>query len=239
MTVGSEVSSRAILEKMPKREIHGQTPNVLPCNKQSLSFFEGVTRKDVPMDSMPPMSGPTRKFSIHLKQNYSLNDLEILVHHMMHPPMGLPLPMPRGGPMDGHYRFPPQGSVILRGGPPGMNRPSMQITLGPRGPVTGGQMVLGRMPGPPPQQHVLVMQQSQRPGLPPHVNGPPLVRQPIRPGAPGEYNTQIIFFLIDFIAHFSSRSTSIFKFNDSYAWPTSTRLLPRTTNTRSRSMYCL
>ncbi len=65
MTVGSEVSSRTILEKLPKREIHGQTPNVLPCNKQSLSFFEGTTRKDGPMESMPPMSAPARKFSIH------------------------------------------------------------------------------------------------------------------------------------------------------------------------------
>ncbi len=67
MTVGSEVSSRTILEKIPKREIHGQTPNVLPCNKQSLSFFEGTTRKDGPMESMPPMNAPARKFSIHSK----------------------------------------------------------------------------------------------------------------------------------------------------------------------------
>ena len=69
---------------------------------------------------------------------------------MMRPPMGLPLPMPRGGPMDGPYRFPPQGPVMLPGAPPGMARPPMQIALGPRGPVPGGPMVLGRMPGPPP-----------------------------------------------------------------------------------------
>ena len=112
-----------------------------------------------------------------------MDDLDILVHPMMHPPMGLPL-VPRG-PMDPSYRFPPQGPVILRGGPAGMARPPMQIALGPRGPVPGGPMVLGRMPGPPSQQHVLVMQQQQqRPGLPPNVNGPPLVRQPVRPGAP-------------------------------------------------------
>jgi len=69
---------------------------------------------------------------------------------MMRPPIGLPLPMPRGGPMDGPYRFQHQGPVILPGGPPGMSRPPMQISLGPRGPVPGGQMVLGRMPGAPP-----------------------------------------------------------------------------------------
>jgi hypothetical protein len=107
---------------------------------------------------------------------------------MMRPPMGLPLPMPHGGHMDGHYRFPPQGPVILSGGPGGMGRPPMQLSLGPRGPVPGGPMMLGRMPGPPSQQSVIVMQQQQqqRPG----TNGPPLVRQPIRPGTPGKFDTK-------------------------------------------------
>jgi hypothetical protein len=109
---------------------------------------------------------------------------------MMRPPIGLPLSMPRGGPMDGSYRFSPQGPVIMSGGPPGMNRPQMQISMGPRGPMPGGPMVLSRMPGPPPpgvhsQQSVLVMQQPQRSGVPQGVNGPPLLRQPIRPGTPG------------------------------------------------------
>lgn len=63
VTVGSEASSRILLEKMPKREIHSQNPTVLPCNKQSLSFFEGATRKDAPMEQMPPMNAPPRKSS--------------------------------------------------------------------------------------------------------------------------------------------------------------------------------
>jgi hypothetical protein len=113
---------------------------------------------------------------------------------MMRPPIGLPLPMHRGGPMDGQYRFPPQGSVILPGGPHGMARPPMQIALGPRGPMPGGPMILGRMPGPPPpgvhpQQSVLIMQQQQqRSGMPPGTNGPPMIRQPIRPGTQGKFN---------------------------------------------------
>jgi hypothetical protein len=119
---------------------------------------------------------------------------------MMRPPMGLPIQMPRGGHMDGSYRFPPQGSVMLPGGPGGMARGPMQITLGPRGPVPGGQMVLSRMPGPPPhggvhsQQSVIVMQQSQRPGVHPGTNGPPHIRQPIRPGTSGEFNTKTSAF---------------------------------------------
>ena len=105
---------------------------------------------------------------------------------MMRPQTGLPLSMPSHAPMDGSYRFPPQGSVILRGGPGGGIRPPMQMGMGPRGPVSGNPMVFGRMPGPPPQQHVLVMQQPQRPGLPPNMNGPPMIRQPMRPGGPGK-----------------------------------------------------
>lgn len=121
---------------------------------------------------------------------------------MMRPPMGLPLSMPPNGPMDGSYRFPPQGPMLIRGAPGGMVRPHMHIALGPRGPVSGGPMVLGRMPGPPSQQHVLVMQQPPRPGLPPNINGPPLVRQPIRAGPPGKNNKQISRFSqlsIDFV----------------------------------------
>ena len=106
----------------------------------------------------------------------------------MRPPLNLPLPMPpRAGPIDGSYRFPPQGPVILPGAPSGMTRQPMQIALGSRGPVPGNPMVLGRMPGPPPpgahsHQPVLVM---QRPGMPPGTNGSPLLRQPMVPGTPG------------------------------------------------------
>ena len=111
---------------------------------------------------------------------------------MMRAPIGLPLPMPRGGPMDGGYRFSHQGPMIMSGGPPGMGRPPMQMTLGPRGPMPGNPMVLSRMPGPHqpgmhPQQQVLVM---QRPGMPPGANGPPLVRAPIRPGPQGTFIDQ-------------------------------------------------
>ncbi|CAF0737178.1 unnamed protein product [Adineta steineri] len=171
VTVGSEASSRSILEKIPKREIYGQTPTVLPCNKQSLSFFEGTSRKDGPMEPMPQMSAPPPR-------------------PMARPQIGLPFQIPHGGPMDGPYRFSHQGSVILPGGPGGMVRPPMQMTLGPRGPMPGGQMVLNRMPGLHPQQPVVVMrpppqqQQQQQPGMHPGSNGS-LVRHPIRPGPPG------------------------------------------------------
>ncbi|CAF1075212.1 unnamed protein product [Adineta ricciae] len=164
VTVGSDASSRTILEKMPKHEIHGQTPTVLPCNKQSLSFFEGPTRKDGPAESIPPMGAPP-------------------LRPMGHPQMGLPYPMPRGGPMDQSYRFPPQGPILLPGG---MGRPPMHMGHGPRGHLPVNPMVLSRMPGAHPQQPVVMMPPSQRPGgVPPTATGPPHVRQPVRPGAPG------------------------------------------------------
>ena len=120
----------------------------------------------------------------------------------MRPPMGLPLSMSSNGPMDGSYRFQPQGPMLLRGAPGGMVRPPMHIAFGPRGPMSGGPMVLGRMPGPPSQQHVLVMQQPHRPGLPPNMNGPPLVRQPMRPGAPGKTNQQTNISFLTMIDRF-------------------------------------
>ena len=46
---GSEQSAHTVQEKLVKIELHGQTPAVTPCNKQSLAFFEaqsGVSRRD-------------------------------------------------------------------------------------------------------------------------------------------------------------------------------------------------
>lgn len=149
---------------------------VLPFNKNSLNFFEGTTRKDAPMEPMPQMNAPPRKFLCFISEIQVLfyNIDRISVRPMMHPSIGLPLPMPRGGPMEGHYRFQSQGPVLLPGRPTGIARQPMPIVLGQRGPLQGGPMILSRMPGPPnhvgvhPQQSVIVMQQQpQRPGVPP------------------------------------------------------------------------
>lgn len=43
--VGSESSSRKLMDLLSKRELHGQNPIVTPCNKQSLSQFEMQSRK--------------------------------------------------------------------------------------------------------------------------------------------------------------------------------------------------
>ncbi|CAF0737338.1 unnamed protein product [Didymodactylos carnosus] len=180
VTVGSENSSRIIGEKLPKKDIHGQNPTVLPCNKQSLSFFEGQNHKDQPIEGLSSMTPP-----------------QFLVRPpMIRPPIhGLPLPMPR--PMGEPYRFHPQGPPMGVGLPPQPGlRPPMQLPHQVRPPQ---QMLVGRqgMPIPNPQQggappthqQVVIMQQQQaqqqqqqqqqiqRPGLPSTeqgANGPPL-----------------------------------------------------------------
>lgn len=54
--VGSEASSRKLLELLPKRELHGQNPLVTPCNKQSLSQFEMQSRKSMSCPYLDPSS---------------------------------------------------------------------------------------------------------------------------------------------------------------------------------------
>ncbi|CAF0873105.1 unnamed protein product [Didymodactylos carnosus] len=157
VTVGSESSSRIIGEKLPKKDIHGQNPTVLPCNKQSLSFFEGQNSKDQPAEAPPSMNPPLRS-------------------PMMRPPIhGLPLPMPR--PMGEPYRFHPQG-LPMAGSQPGL-RPPMQIPPQVRPPQ---QILVGRpgipiqnlqQGGAPPSGHqqVVIMQQSGLPTQQPGTNG--------------------------------------------------------------------
>ena len=48
MIVKSEMSSRAIFDKLSRKELHGQTPMVTHCNKQALNNFEAQARKGEP-----------------------------------------------------------------------------------------------------------------------------------------------------------------------------------------------
>jgi len=36
----TEASSRIVMEKLPQKDLHGQSPVVTPCNRQSLNQFE-------------------------------------------------------------------------------------------------------------------------------------------------------------------------------------------------------
>uniref|UniRef100_A0A671KFV3 Cleavage and polyadenylation specificity factor subunit 6 n=1 Tax=Sinocyclocheilus anshuiensis TaxID=1608454 RepID=A0A671KFV3_9TELE len=50
--VGSDSSSRKLMDLLSKRELHGQNPIVTPCNKQSLSQFEMQSRKSTQSGQM-------------------------------------------------------------------------------------------------------------------------------------------------------------------------------------------
>ena len=44
VSLGSEPSTRAIIEKLPKRELHGQAPVVTYATKQALFQFESQSK---------------------------------------------------------------------------------------------------------------------------------------------------------------------------------------------------
>ncbi|EEB18987.1 Cleavage and polyadenylation specificity factor, putative [Pediculus humanus corporis] len=155
ISLGSEPSMRICLERLPKKELHGQLPVVTFPSKQALSQFESQskTRSTPPQNNQgPPMQGPP------------------LQGHPGHPPMP-----PIQGPPGPQQRHPhPVGPrmVMGPGGPP----------MGPGGPQMGPPPpIRGRMPpphGPPPgyQQHW---------NGPPRQNGPPRPPGPHQgPGGP-------------------------------------------------------
>ena len=63
VVVGSDNSSRLIFEKLPKREVHGQVPQISNCNRQALSQFEAQARK-----GEPPAQNGTALNPITLKE---------------------------------------------------------------------------------------------------------------------------------------------------------------------------
>ena len=68
MVVGSDSSSRMIFDKLPKKEIHGQVPQVTNANRQALSQFEAQSKKD----GGPPQNGKFLFiYRVRLKSNLS------------------------------------------------------------------------------------------------------------------------------------------------------------------------
>ncbi|MEQ2264233.1 Cleavage and polyadenylation specificity factor subunit 6 [Xenotaenia resolanae] len=116
--VGSEASSRKLMDLLSKRELHGQNPIVTPCNKQSLSQFEMQSRKSNQSGQMsgegkagPPGSGSRGGFPMGSRKG-----------RFPGPPGGPP-PAPHVNPAF----FPPPGGNNMppndSRGPPGPNDP--------------------------------------------------------------------------------------------------------------------
>nr|CAB3233576.1 cleavage and polyadenylation specificity factor subunit 6-like [Phallusia mammillata] len=56
--LASETSSRIVMEKLPHKDLHGQSPVVTPCNRQSLNQFEQQSKAQSG-GSAPPPKDPT------------------------------------------------------------------------------------------------------------------------------------------------------------------------------------
>uniref|UniRef100_A0A3Q2FWW0 Cleavage and polyadenylation specificity factor subunit 6 n=1 Tax=Cyprinodon variegatus TaxID=28743 RepID=A0A3Q2FWW0_CYPVA len=139
VSVGSDASSRKLMDLLSKRELHGQNPIVTPCNKQSLSQFEMQSRKSPPPPGQglpPPLPGPP-----------SRGDRPpppvLFPGQFGQPPLG---PLPPGPPPAGYV--PPPGPPPPHQGPP----PPGPFPPRPPGPI-GPPMALApppHLPGPPP-----------------------------------------------------------------------------------------
>ncbi|XP_004083079.1 cleavage and polyadenylation specificity factor subunit 6 isoform X2 [Oryzias latipes] len=181
--VGSEGSSRKLMDLLSKRELHGQNPIVTPCNKQSLSQFEMQSRKSTQSGQMsgegkagPPGSGHRSGFSMGNRGRGRY-------------------PGPPGSGVD---RFPP--GPIGPGGPPphfpggmqGLPRPppGPPGPPGPVGPPPPGQGLPPPLAGPPnrgdrpPPPPVLFPGQFGQPPLGPLPPGPPPPGYGPPPGPP-------------------------------------------------------
>ncbi|XP_072002776.1 cleavage and polyadenylation specificity factor subunit 6 isoform X1 [Engystomops pustulosus] len=185
--VGSESSSKKLMDLLPKRELHGQNPAVTPCNKQFLSQFEMQSKKTATQAGQMSGEGKAGPPGINAR-----------------------LPFPPGG--RGRGRFPTSGPGGDRfpgptgpGGPPppfaGMAPPRPPMCPpgppGPPGPPPPGQPLPPPLTGPPnrgerPPPPVLFPGQPYGqpplvplpPGPPPPVYGPPPGPPPPQQGPP-------------------------------------------------------
>ena len=51
VVLGSDSSSRVTMDRLPKKELHGQSPIVTYANKTTLAQFENQARKDHPQQN--------------------------------------------------------------------------------------------------------------------------------------------------------------------------------------------
>ena len=75
--VGSDNSSRAIFDKLPRKEIHGQVPQVTPYSRHALNQLEAASRKG---GEGPPQANNSKC--------YYLSCLQPLVRAFAHGAMG-------------------------------------------------------------------------------------------------------------------------------------------------------
>lgn len=161
VAVSSETSYRSILDKLPKKVLHGKNPEVLPCSKQNLSHFETVSRKGGNHGNHTAQGGH-RYDNSGDKYNRESRERE------------------KDNRSDSTRSGPPDRSRVRSNAPPtsaasGNQRQQSAPNMGhpPPQPIHP-QYPPGRAPwmaGPPPQ--IYQMPPNPRPGMPPNAAPPP------------------------------------------------------------------
>ncbi|UYV61004.1 CPSF6 [Cordylochernes scorpioides] len=118
VTLGSENAFQVVLEKLPKKDIHGQNPVVTPCSRQNLNHFEMQSRK--PGQSSSRSDSDRERERDREKSSSRSTSQSGRNHRDSHSPYsrgiaGLPLgPPPNQGPPLQFQTLPPQ----IQGPPP-------------------------------------------------------------------------------------------------------------------------
>uniref|UniRef100_A0A2K5QXM8 Cleavage and polyadenylation specificity factor subunit 6 n=1 Tax=Cebus imitator TaxID=2715852 RepID=A0A2K5QXM8_CEBIM len=156
--VGSEASSKKLMDLLPKRELHGQNPVVTPCNKQFLSQFEMQSRKSKQSLRGPPPPGQVLPPPLAGPPNRGDRPPPPVLfpgQPFGQPPLG---PLPPGPPPPVPGYGPPPGPPPPQQGPPPPPGPFPPRPPGPLGPpltLAPPPHLPGPPPGaPPPAPHV-------------------------------------------------------------------------------------
>ncbi|KIH43897.1 hypothetical protein ANCDUO_26090, partial [Ancylostoma duodenale] len=130
LVLGSDASVRTITEQMPQRQIHGQSPVILPYTKASLNRLDEATSK---MQSRPDTK--------QNKKDEAINMGTIRIGAGAGPTGPPPMMGPRMGP-GGPMGSGPMPMMQMRTGPGG---PPMNMNSAPMGPGGPGPMGPGGM----------------------------------------------------------------------------------------------
>ena len=154
ISLASEESMKVVMEKLPKKELHGQSPVVTYATKQALHQFESQSKT---RPTPPPGSGPGGHSGSHHSGPGGPPPYRPGMrppHHSGPRPSLLSHPPRHGAPPHHHQpRFPPPGM----GAPPGLRvpgipPPTMPVHVPP--PVVVGAPPPRHITHPPPAPHV-------------------------------------------------------------------------------------
>lgn len=172
VALGSENSLRIVMEKLPKKELHGQNPAVTACTRQNLNYFESQSRKGGHGGSRRDNSIERRSRDRDRERDRDGRDSR---------PGNRPQLGRSGNRSNSDQPYPPQQQRV----------PNTHMQPPPQGPPPP-QYQPGRAPwmsAPPPQIHQMPPPPN-RPGAPPPPPGlqaPP----PVRPGPPPPNNMRL------------------------------------------------